>query len=265
MHDEHVGHLPSVRLASLLIGGKRVAACLHAHFPKCRQRRVPAAWSRDLCEEPVTFRGLVCLLLPETPPMSVKVRVAACLHAHFPKCRHRRVPAAWSGDLCEEPVTFRGSSEDFREGVEAFGAKRKPRFRGNDAWRGDSRSLRGVAADGDREFESISLQRRVRLSPRAAVAGREPRLSARLCGAGLATGSAERRMVFEDSAYRRQYLCRAIFQYRSAADGVGENATPVPIKSGVRRSLIVQWTSALGPGSTKAQHDPLIMPGKRQA
>jgi hypothetical protein len=38
MHDEHVGHLPSVGLASLLIGGKQVAACLHAHFPKCRQR-----------------------------------------------------------------------------------------------------------------------------------------------------------------------------------------------------------------------------------
>src|ERR1700720_3893032 len=97
MHDDHVGHLPSIGLASLLIGGKRVAACLHAHFPKCRQRRVPAAWS---------------------------------------------------GDLREEPVTFRGSAGDFREGVEAFGAKRKPRFRGNDAWRGDSRSLRGVAADG---------------------------------------------------------------------------------------------------------------------
>ena len=31
------------------------------------------------------------------------------LHAHFPKCRHRPDPAARSGDLCEEPVTIRGS------------------------------------------------------------------------------------------------------------------------------------------------------------
>jgi hypothetical protein len=83
---------------------------------------------------------------------------------------------------------------------------------------------------------------------------------------GLATGSAETRSVFEDSANRRQYLCRAIFQYRSAADGVGENATPIPIKSGRSPSLIVRWISALEPRSTKAQHDPLIVPsiGRRQ-
>src|SRR4029077_8549189 len=49
---------------------------------------------------------------------------------------------------------------------------------------------------------------------------------------GLATRSAEARRALQDRANRRQYLCRAIFQYRSAADGVGENATPVPIKSG---------------------------------
>ena len=36
-------------------------------------------------------------------------------------------------------------------------------------------------------------------------------------------------------ANRRQCLCRAIFQYRSAADVVGENAAPVPTKSGLRR------------------------------
>src|ERR1700738_3757915 len=39
----------------------------------------------------------------------------------------------------------------------------------------------------DRWFESGSLQRRVCLSPGAAFAGREPRLSAWLCAAGLAT------------------------------------------------------------------------------
>jgi len=41
--------------------------------------------------------------------------------------------------------------------------------------------------------------------------------------------------VFRYRANRRQYLCRAIFQYRSAADVVGENAAPVPTKSGLRR------------------------------
>ena len=122
-----------------------------------------------------------------------------------------------------------------------------------------------VLFTGDQWFESAFLQRRVRLSPGAAVEVREPRLFARLCAAGLATGSAETRKVFQDGANRREYLCRAIFQYRSAADGVGENATPVPIKSGRPPSLIVRWISALGPGSTKAQHDPLIVPGKRQA
>jgi len=48
----------------------------------------------------------------------------------------------------------------------------------------------------------------------------------------LVTGSAETRRVLQHGANRRQYLCRPIFEYRSAADGVGENATPVPIKSG---------------------------------
>ena len=47
--------------------------------------------------------------------------------------------------------------------------------------------------------------------------------------------------------------------------GVGENTTPIPIMSGRSPSLIVRWSSALGPGSTKAQHDPLIVPGKWQA
>ena len=49
------------------------------------------------------------------------------------------------------------------------------------------------------------------------------------------------------------------------ADGAGEKATPVAIHAVGSLSLIVQWMAALGPGSTKAQHDPLIVPGERQA
>src|SRR4029077_12051126 len=48
----------------------------------------------------------------------------------------------------------------------------------------------------DRWFESGSLQRRVCLSPVSAFEGREPRLSARVCAAGLATGWAETRRAF---------------------------------------------------------------------
>jgi hypothetical protein len=43
------------------------------------------------------------------PPMSVRVRVPAC-NAHFLKCRRRRPRHHGAGDLCEEPVTFRGSA-----------------------------------------------------------------------------------------------------------------------------------------------------------
>ena len=91
---------------------------------------------------------------------------------------------------------------------------------------------RRTAGSGDRGFESRSLQQTVRLSPASTFEGRQPRLSARVCAAGLATGSAETRRVFRYRANRRQYLCRAIFQYRSAADGVGENATPGPNELG---------------------------------
>src|SRR5580658_10188724 len=51
------------------------------------------------------------------------------------------------------------------------------------------------------------------------------RLSARVWAAGLATGSAETRRGFRYRVNRRQYLCRAIFQYRGAAGrGAGLNA-----------------------------------------
>ena len=87
------------------------------------------------------------------------------------------------------------------------------------------RSLRGVAAGAEPEVrihlppaDSLSLSRsRFRRS--------RTRLSARVWPAGLPTGSAETRWVFRYRVNRRQYLCRAIFQYRGAAGrGAGLNA-----------------------------------------
>jgi len=126
-------------------------------------------------------------------------------------------------------------------------ADRAPRRRGSN----------GLAGDGEAGFEtSVPLARevpersnktastsgfffaggprvRIHLSPaespslsRIRFRKSRTRLSARVCAAGLATGSAETRRVFRYHANRRRYLCRAIFQYRSATDGVGENATP---------------------------------------
>jgi hypothetical protein len=55
---------------------------------------------------------------------------------------------------------------------------------------------RPVSCTRDRWFESVSLQQTVRLSPASAFERREPRLSARVCAARLATRSAETRTVF---------------------------------------------------------------------
>ena len=44
---------------------------------------------------------------------------------------------------------------------------------------------------GTEGSKSISLQRKIRLSPKSAFVGQEPRLSARVCAAGLASGSAD--------------------------------------------------------------------------
>ena len=54
-----------------------------------------------------------------------------------------------------------------------------------------------ILLTGDRGFESISLQQRVSLSAASAFEGREPRLSARVWAAGLATRSAETRRAFQ--------------------------------------------------------------------
>jgi len=83
----------------------------------------------------------------------------------------------------------------------------------------------GLVFTGDRGFESVSLQQRVRLSLALAFVSGEPRLSARVCAADIATGSAETRSGFRFRAKRRRYLCRA---YSSTAAPLMWSARTLP-------------------------------------
>jgi hypothetical protein len=88
----------------------------------------------------------------------------------------------------------------------------------------------------DREFEAFSLQQRVSLSPACAFVGsRTPAFRTGVRG-WLSDRVGRDAQGFRYRADRRQYLCRAIFQYRRVADGVGEEATLVPTKSGLVRA-----------------------------
>ena len=101
-------------------------------------------------------------------------------------------------------------------------------------------------------FESVSLQQTVRLSPASAFEGRVFRLFARVCRRCEVVRSAETGTVRRHGLYRRQCLCRAKFQYRSASDLV----------QGGRR-FAEGSRSWLSP-SSEAQHPPLLVPGERQ-
>ena len=90
----------------------------------------------------------------------------------------------------------------------------------------------------DREFESVFLQRRVRLSQEPTFVGQEPRLSARVCPAAFPVRSTESRRGRQHRTNPQQYLCRAIFQYRISGDAVATSyrvkvARPVPNQVGL--------------------------------
>ena len=90
------------------------AQCCRRRKP-IRDRPVPARpGSEPSSAAGVSWQRRERLGLPSArrdPPMSVKVRVAVA--RAFSECRHRPDPAAWSGDLCEEPVTS-GDRHDAR-------------------------------------------------------------------------------------------------------------------------------------------------------
>jgi hypothetical protein len=133
-------------------------------------------------------------------------------------------------------------------------------------WRRGSRRARPDAPSpqpGDRGFESCSLQQTVSLSPAAAFQGREPRFSARVWAAGSATGSAETRQALHCAPTGGNI---SVGPYSSTA---------VPLRwlakmprrsrqSWVYSALKVRGSLKFGLGSSKAEHGPLIVPGKRK-
>jgi hypothetical protein len=73
----------------------------------------------------------------------------------------------------------------------------------------------------NRKFESTPLQRTVRISRDIPLRRRKPGLFPRVCGAEQVARSGETGVARSSGADRRQYLCRAKFQYRSVDDGDG--------------------------------------------
>jgi len=65
------------------------------------------------------------------------------------------------------------------------------------------------------KFESISLQRRVRVSHRPGRCRSRTAPFARVCAPRLTVRSAETRRIEQYRAKEHQYLCGALFQYRA--------------------------------------------------
>src|SRR5258707_5408741 len=132
-----------------------------------------------------------------------------------------------------------------------------PRERDN-AFRASPSDLAFPMRERDRGFESCSLQQRVSLSAASAFEGREPRLSARVWAAGLATRSAETRRAFQFAPTCGNI---SVGPYSSTAVPLMWSArmpTPIPTKSGLPR-FNVRQIFEFGSGSGKAEHGALIV------
>src|ERR1700730_307221 len=114
------------------------------------------------------------------------------------------------------------------------------------------------------EGPNLAPSRRESVSrPHPAFEGREPRLSARVWAAGLATRSAETRRAFQFAPTCGNI---SVGPYSSTAVPLmwsGEDPTPIPTKSGLPR-FNVRQIFEFGSGSGKAEHGALIVPSERQ-
>ena len=116
----------------------------------------------------------------------------------------------------------------------------------------------------NRWFESISLQQTVSLSPAAAFEGREPRFPRGSGQLAWRPGQQRRAGCFDFAPTGGNI---SVEPYSSTAVPLTacENATPIGNKVGPVPGVMVRWICQFGWSSGKAERDPLIVPGKRQA
>jgi len=113
----------------------------------------------------------------------------------------------------------------------------------------------------DQGFKSVSLQQTVRLSAGFAFERREPRLSARVCSVGWRPGRQRRAECF-DIAPTGGNISVAPYSSTAVPLMACENATPIATTRG--SGLNVKQIFEFASGSSEAERDPLIVPGKRQ-
>src|ERR1700751_4384884 len=145
--------------------------------------------------------------------------------------------------------------------LDPFRALREPNRRRRDEerlsrseQRTDNNPKNHLTGKAPYKFESISLQRTVRLSQKVTLRGREARLFARVRGPWEVVRSAETGIGRRYGAYRRQCLCWVKFQYRSASDLIQagrSSCRPAMLRNGLARS-------------SEAEHPALLVPGERQ-
>jgi hypothetical protein len=114
------------------------------------------------------------------------------------------------------------------------------------------------------KFESIPLQRTVRVSQDIPLLRRKAGLFPRVCGAAQVARSGETGVARSYGAAGWQYLCRAKFQYRSVdeADGLMRRIGQRPSRAGyadcARQAVDVRV------GSSNTEYCQLLVSGQRQ-
>ena len=196
--------------------------------PFCQEWAVPPAPRRSSVRHPRVRRSASRPVTAASLAGELEVWVRT-IYRDITTLQARRIPIEGAAGIGYVAMRFRPTALDVHRGRggsdcgrgQDAGAHRrsrpaKSRERPVEADASGSRNRAYLARN--RWFESSSLQQTVRLSREVARGGRELRLFARVCRPWEVVRSAETGIGRRHGGYRRQCLCCANFQYRSAGD-----------------------------------------------